>query len=315
MRKNSLLALLTGLAVGDALGVPVEFRRRGSFRVTDMQGYGTHNQPPGTWSDDTSLTLALADTIRPGKDGCPVLEDIAQGFVNWYCHAAYTAHGQVFDIGNATAQAIQRLREGIPPAQAGARGEHENGNGSLMRIAPLAIYLYGLEDHRLRFAIVRDVSSLTHAHPWSVTACLILVDYLDRLCQGQDKAQAYEELRKEFAGNYPCVDQATLARFARILERDIRKIPEREISGSGFVIHTLEAALWAFLTRDSYSDAVLAAVNLGDDTDTTGAVTGALAGLYYGCEAIPASWRRQLAASSMIENIARKMPSWNTQEQ
>ena len=130
MRKNSLLALLTGLAVGDALGVPVEFRRRGSFRVTDMQGYGTHNQPPGTWSDDTSLTLALADTIRPGKDGCPVLEDIAQGFVNWYCHAAYTAHGQVFDIGNATAQAIQRLREGIPPAQAGARGEHENGNAT-----------------------------------------------------------------------------------------------------------------------------------------------------------------------------------------
>ena len=307
---NRLLALLTGLAVGDATGVPVEFQRRGTFHVTDMQGYGTHNQPPGTWSDDTSLTLALADRIRPDKEGYPVLSDIAQGFVDWYFHAAYTPHGKVFDVGNATAKAITRLKQGVPPVQAGVRGEHENGNGGLMRIAPLALYLEGLGGREKRFAIVRDISSLTHAHPWSVAACVLFVEYLDRLCQGQDKQAAYEKLRKDFAHGHPCISQATLAKFARILTKDIREISEREISGSGFVIHTLEASLWAFLTTDNYRDAVLKAVNLGDDTDTTGAVTGALAGLYYGYEAIPLEWRTMLAAREMIESIADKMPCW-----
>lgn len=179
-----------------------------------------------------------------------------------------------------------------------------------MRIAPLALYLEGLGGREKRFAIVRDISSLTHAHPWSVAACVLFVEYLDKILQGSDKDVAYEKLREDFAHGHPCIGEATLAKFTRVLHQDIREIPEGEIKGSGFVIHTLEASLWAFLTTDNYRDAILKAVNLGDDTDTTGAVTGALAGLYYGYDTVPQEWRKLLVAREMIGSIANKMPCW-----
>lgn len=306
------LALIVGVAVGDALGVPVEFKKRGTFRVTEMQGCGTHNQPPGTWSDDTSLTLALADNLFPdGVQDTPDLESIAWGFTEWYDNAAYTPHGKVFDVGNATAKAVKRLKEGVAPEQAGGAGERDNGNGSLMRIAPLAFYMYGIQKPEERFRIVKAVSSLTHAHEWSVAACYIYVEMLNKLRMGRKKKEAYTELREDFARGVPFIDKATLARFGRILENDISALPEEEIRSSGFVIDTLEAALWCFLTTDTYKDAVLKAVNLGDDADTTGAVTGGLAGLAYGLESIPQKWRDQLAAHEEVRRIAVKMPRWD----
>lgn len=275
------LALILGVAVGDALGVPVEFKKRGTFHVTSMQGYGTHHQPPGTWSDDTSLTLALADNLLADGDR-PDLECIAWGFTEWYDKAAYTPYGKVFDVGNATAAAIKRLKKGVAPEKAGGADERDNGNGSLMRVAPLAFYMFGIRDAEERFRIVRDVSSLTHAHEWSVAACYIYVEMLNKLRMGRKKKAAYAELREDFARGVPFISKATLAKFVRILENDISLLPEEDIRSSGFVIDTLEAALWCFLTTDNYKDAVLKAVNLGEDTDTTGAVTGALAGLAYG---------------------------------
>lgn len=294
------LALLLGVAVGDALGVPVEFRARGTFHVTGMQGYGTHNQPPGTWSDDTSLTLALADALLP--DQCS-MERIAAGFRNWYFHAAYTAHGKVFDVGNATARAIRRLQEGCAPEKAGGSGEQDNGNGSLMRIAPLVFFLSGTDDPRTRFALVKKVSSITHAHSWSVAACFLYIELLDKILKGRSGAAGYEELKEEFR-HHSFLHPATLARFDRLLKGDIRRLAERDIRSSGFVVDTLEAAVWCFLTTDNYRDAVLKAVNLGEDTDTTGAVTGALAGLAYGTRGIPGVWRRQLAGIEEIRRIA-----------
>lgn len=302
------LALILGVAVGDALGVPVEFKARGTFLVTGMQGYGTHNQPPGTWSDDTSLTLALADNLLPDTYQ---LSDIAWGFKDWYDNAAYTPHGKVFDVGNATAKAIKRLKDGTAPEKAGGAGERDNGNGSLMRIAPLAFYMYGIQKPEERFRIVRDVSSLTHAHEWSVAACYIYVEMLNKLRMGRKKKAAYAELREDFARGVPFISKATLAKFVRILENDIGALPEEEIRSSGFVIDTLEAAFWCFLTTDNYKDAVLKAVNLGDDTDTTAAVTGALAGLAYGLDSIPQEWLDQLAAYDEVRRIAVKMPRWN----
>lgn len=306
------LALILGVAVGDALGVPVEFKARGTFLVTGMQGYGTHNQPPGTWSDDTSLTLALADNLFPdGVQDTPDLESIAWGFTEWYDNAAYTPHGKVFDVGDATAKAVKRLKEGVVPEQAGGAGERDNGNGSLMRIAPLTFYMFGIRKPEERFRIVKAVSSLTHAHAWSVAACYIYVEMLNKLRMGRKKKEAYAELREDFARGMPFISKPTLAKFVRILENDISTLPEKDIRSSGFVIDTLEAAFWCFLTTANYKDAVLKAVNLGDDTDTTGAVTGALAGLAYGLDSIPQEWLNQLAAYEEVRRIAVKMPRWD----
>lgn len=304
------LALIMGLAVGDALGVPVEFMQRGTFHVTGMQGYGTHHQPPGTWSDDTSLTLALADNLLAGGNR-PNLECIAWGFIEWYDKAAYTPYGKVFDVGNATAEAIGRLKKGVAPEKAGGSGVRDNGNGSLMRIAPLTFYMSGIRKAEERFRIVREVSSLTHAHEWSVAACYIYVEMLNKLRMGRTRKVAYAELREDFARGVRFISKGTLARFGRILENDISLLPEEDIRSSGFVIDTLEAAFWSFLTTDTYRDAVLKAVNLGEDTDTTGAVTGAMAGLAYGLDAIPQEWRDQLATGEEIRRIAIKMPRWD----
>lgn len=304
------LALILGVAVGDALGVPVEFKKRGTFHVTGMQGHGTYDQPLGTWSDDTSLTLALADNLLAGGDR-PDLECIAWGFTQWYDKAAYTPHGKVFDVGNATAEAIKRLKKGVAPEKAGGTGERDNGNGSLMRIAPLTFYMFGIRSAEERFRIVREVSSITHAHEWSVAACYIYVEMLNKLRMGRKKKAAYAELREDFARGVPFISKATLGKFVRILENDISTLPEEDIRSSGFVIDTLEAAFWCFMTTDNYRDAVLKAVNLGDDTDTTGAVTGALAALAYGLDSIPQEWREQLAAYDEVRRIAVAMPRWD----
>jgi ADP-ribosylglycohydrolase len=174
--NNKISSLLLGLAVGDALGVPWEFRQRGSFHCDDMSGYGTHNQPPGTWSDDTSLALCLADSLSRGFS----LEDTARNFVKWHDEAAFTAHGAVFDIGISTARAISRLKTGIAPDKAGCAGVNENGNGSLMRIVPLVFYLADKPETE-RFRLTKAVSSITHAHPWSVAMCFIYLEYVNSL--------------------------------------------------------------------------------------------------------------------------------------
>lgn len=214
-------------------------------------------------------------------------------------------------MGNATAAAIKRLKKGVAPEKAGGTGEKDNGNGSLMRIAPLAFYMFGIRNAEERFRIVRDVSSITHAHEWSVAACYIYVEMLNKLRMGRKPKAAYTELREDFSRGVPFISKATLAKFDRILGDDISTLPEGEIRSSGFVIDTLEAAFWCFMTTDNYKDAVLKAVNLGDDTDTTGAVTGALAGLVYGLDGIPQEWLDQLASREEVRRIAIKMPRWD----
>jgi ADP-ribosylglycohydrolase len=168
-----------------------------------------------------------------------------------------------------------------------------------MRIAPLVFCLAG-KPAAERFKITKSVSSITHAHPWSVAACFIYLEYLRKLLAGMDRDAAYAELRSDFRGGSPYIGGDTLVKFSRILRTDIRSLTESGIRSGGFVIDTLEAAMWCFLTTDNYRDAVLKAVNLGDDTDTTAAVTGALAGLVYGADSIPAGWMESLAASGDI---------------
>ncbi|MGI4871541.1 MAG: ADP-ribosylglycohydrolase family protein [Janthinobacterium lividum] len=311
-------AALLGLAVGDALGVPVEFMDREARRrdpVTDMRAYGTHHQPAGTWSDDSSLTFCLAETLaRPGE---PDLDDFGRRALNWLDNAYWTAHHNVFDVGIATADALRQLRNGKSPLLSGGTDEYSNGNGSLMRILPLA---FTVKDWPIteRFRAVQEVSCVTHAHIRSVVACFIYVEMARQLLLGLDILDAYQAMQQtvnEFLVPGTLVEEAELLQFHRILQ--LRREPydgqpladclEDKISSSGYVVHTLEAALWCLLRYSSYPETVLAAVNLGDDTDTTGAVAGGLAGLAYGEGAIPAEWLAVLARRADIEDLAGRL--------
>ncbi len=254
-RAATLRDCVYGMAVGDALGVPYEFMERGSFECTDMVGGGVHGRAPGTWSDDTSMALAICDSYRElGHIDC---DDIRKRFNAWYSNSAYTVDG-LFDVGNATAHALNSGH--------GCDGEMDNGNGSIMRTVPLA-FMDATDDE------VRDVSAITHAHRISTDACVRIVDIARRLAAGESVADAVG---------------------ARDEDVD-------DVRSSGFVLDTYDAALWCLANTDNYADCVLRAVNLGEDSDTTAAVAGALAGIVYGMDAIPAEWLDTLRGKDVIE--------------
>jgi ADP-ribosylglycohydrolase len=304
---DRIAALLFGIAAGDALGVPVEFKSKESLKknpVTGMTGYGTHNQPPGTWSDDSSLTFCLAEALTDGFD----LNRTGQNFVKWLDEGYWTARGSVFDVGIATGRALERIRQGVRPDLAGGREEGDNGNGSLMRIAPLLFYLADKPVNE-RYEITRQVSSLTHGHVRSVIACFYYLEFARLLLEGRDKMEIYRRLQTEIPAyllSLP-VEKKETELFSRLLKGNIHELPEEEIESSGYVVHTLEAAVWCLLTTGSYRDAVLKAVNLGEDTDTTAAVVGGLAGLLYGLENIPSDWRKQIAGREAVAELAERL--------
>ena len=248
-----------GLAVGDALGVPYEFRPRGSFTCDGMVGHGAHDQPAGTWSDDTSMAIATCDSIR--ACGRIDVKDMRSRFVRWYRDGAYTVDG-LFDIGGTTARALSRGY--------GCAGERDNGNGSLMRIAPLA-FTDATDDE------VRAVSAITHVHATSCDACTALVHAARLLASGERPRDVARRL----------VD----------LDAD-----EAAIRSGGYVLDTLHAALWCLGTTGDYPSCAIRAVNLGDDTDTTAAVAGALAGIAYGLEGIPGEWLHRLRGKDVIDS-------------
>lgn len=300
-------ALLLGLTVGDSLGVPVEFYDREDLKrnpVIEMQGYGTHNQPEGTFSDDSSLTFCLAEALTEGFD----LKTIAHNFIKWYSQGFWTARGQVFDIGNATRHAIYRLTEGVNPEQAGGRSSKDNGNGSLMRISPLLFYIKDKPINE-RYAITRQVSSITHGHVRSIIACFYFLEFARLLLLNKNKFEAYRELKSMIPVflNSSSIDSEEIHLFNRLLTENIYELEEDEIYSSGYVIHTLEASIWCILRTSSYKDAVLLAVNLGDDSDTTGEVVGGLAGILYGLKSIPEEWLSKLARRNDIENLAERL--------
>ncbi|SEW32388.1 ADP-ribosylglycohydrolase family protein [Chitinophaga arvensicola] len=310
MEKSSIdqiKAALFGLAVGDALGVPVEFREREGLQlhpVTDMMAYGTHHQPAGTWSDDSSLAFCLAEALT-NRFSLPL---IAQYFIDWRYKNFWTPHGTVFDIGITTQEAIERLAKGIEPVLAGGFYEDENGNGSLMRILPLLFYV---KDKPVteRFELTKAVSSLTHGHIRAIIACFYYLEFARLLLERPDKMKAFYSLQQTvplFLKEYG-IPSKEVVLFNRLLQEDLQYVSAATIQSGGYVLHTLEASIWCILTTDNYADAVLQAVNLGRDTDTTAAVTGGLAGLLYGQEAIPGRWISVLARKEDIEDLAVRM--------
>jgi ADP-ribosyl-[dinitrogen reductase] hydrolase len=303
MTRDQVYGGLFGVAIGDALGVPAEFTSRASLKldpIKDYVGYKSHRQPPGTFSDDSSLTFCLAASLCNGYD----LRDIGNRFIQWHDGAYWTAGGHVFDIGMTTSRAIARLKKGIQPDLAGDIEEDANGNGSLMRILPLLFYIKGM-DIEQRFEITKAVSSITHSHIRSVIACFYYLEFALCLLKGQDKQLAYTATGATVSAfiKEKGIPQKEVDLFAPLLTADIRQQSIDSISSSGYVMSTLQASMYCFMTTDNFRDAVLMAVNLGNDTDTTAAVTGGLAGLYYGFNAIPAQWRSGIKRSADILDL------------
>ncbi|WP_428230988.1 ADP-ribosylglycohydrolase family protein [Flavobacterium sp.] len=308
MMNNKIESGLFGLAIGDALGVPVEFYSRNSLKqnpVSEMIGYGTHYQPLGTWSDDSSLVFCLAESLCKDYD----LFDIGRNFVKWYSTELWTPHGKVFDIGIATRNAIHNIAKGHEPELCGGFEEKDNGNGSLMRILPLVFYLQKEKDIDVIYQKVKAVSSITHAHFRSVFACFIYVIYCFEILKGKNKKEAYTEMQNllsDFLKDKE-YNPKEIQLFDRILQNDISGYPENEIASSGYVLHSLEASFWCFLNSDTYEETVLKAVNLGEDTDTTAAIAGGLAGIYYGIENIPVKWIENLVRTNDIKDLAERL--------
>lgn len=307
INKNIIKSVLFGVSVGDALGVPVEFNNRQTIMknpVKNMIGYGTYNLPAGTWSDDSSLTFCLAEALTHNFD----LNLIGQNFVKWTHENFWTPYGYVFDIGIATRQAISRLANGEKPELSGGFDETDNGNGSLMRILPLLFYLLDKPISE-RYDITKKVSSITHGHIRSVISCFYYLEFAKQIVEGKKKFEIYRNLQSEVTNHLTLlsINPKEIELFDRLLKSDIHKLDEDQIHSSGYVLHTLEASIWCLLTTESYKEAVLRAVNLGSDTDTTGAVTGGLAGLLYGFENIPSNWIEQIARKDDIENLAERL--------
>ena len=305
--RDTYKVILFGIAIGDALGVPVEFKSRQSIAenpVIDMAGFGTYNLPAGTFSDDSSLAFCLAEALTEEFS----IQKVADNFVKWLNQNYWTPTGTVFDVGIATSQAIVRLMKGCKPELAGGNDISDNGNGSLMRILPLLMHIKDkpVED---RYRIIKQVSSITHRHIRSVIACFYYLEFARNILNGMNKHQAYENLKIKFPQYLYSlsIHPEEIKLFSRILEQNIFELDEDKIFSSGYVIHTLEAGIWCLLTTSDYKEAVLKAINLGNDTDTTGAVTGGLAGLLYGWETIPENWIEKVARKDDIENLAERM--------
>ncbi|MBE8949553.1 MAG: ADP-ribosylglycohydrolase family protein [Quinella sp. 3Q1] len=305
MDAKILKGMLLGLATGDALGVPVEFESRLTLRaepVENMRAFGSWNQPAGTWSDDTSLTIAAMESItRRGKLD---YQDVMENFLRWYERDDFTATGERFDIGNTTRSAIVRFsRKLLPPTKCGATEENSNGNGSLMRILPATIYLYGTRGKigGDELKIIHEFSALTHGHIISCMACGIYSLIAAQILNGKNISEAFS-IGMDAAKNFYGTNDA-FKNFSRLCDENFAALPEDKISSSGYVVDTLEATLWCLLNTADYKTLALKAVNLGGDTDTTAAVAGGLAGIFYGAESIPAEWLATLKRRDYLEKI------------
>ena len=306
-KDKKILDGIIGFAIGDALGVPAEFKSRNELKINpivDMIEGGAHNQEKGTFSDDTSMTLATMDSIISKK--VIDTEDLAKKFVDWYRKSEYTATGKIFDIGDTTRQALAKFELKIDKAvNCGGVGEYDNGNGSLMRLLPIVYYIYYKKiDNEIKiYNIVKEVSSITHAHEISVLGCYIYTRYCLLLLEGNDKFEAYKKLQQL---NYSMFSKNTFNRYERILIGNILSESEDDISSSGYVVSTLEAVMWLFLNSNDYNSTILKAVNLGNDTDTIAAITGSLLGIYYGLDSINDKWRLSLKKYDYIIDLCKK---------
>ncbi|MFZ6873816.1 ADP-ribosylglycohydrolase family protein [Undibacterium sp. Di27W] len=286
--QQRYLGTLAGLACGDAVGTTVEFSARGSFTpVTDMVGRGPFGLQAGEWTDDTSMALCLAESLL-SKDGFDAKDQMGR-YLNWWKWGYLSSTGLCFDIGNTVRAALSRYASSGEP-YCGLDDPRTAGNGSLMRLAPVAMFAY--PDIAAAVHYAAESSRTTHAAPEAIQCCQLLAALLCRLFAGCSKADLF--------GSLPFTP--TEPKVLAISQTSFMSKSRDEIIGSGYSVASLEASLWCFMHTDNFKDAILMATNLGDDADTTAAITGQLAGAYYGIAGIPAEWLQRLA---MREDILR----------
>jgi ADP-ribosylglycohydrolase len=302
--KNSLY----GFIVGDAMGVPVEFEDREKLinkPVTSMLGYGSHDVEAGVYSDDTSMTLATMDSIIK-QNGIINYNDIADKFCNWVNNNEYTATNKVFDIGMTTKYAlIKYFNNKIDATMCGGTNINENGNGSLMRMLPIALYCFykNIKGDNEIFTLVKNSSSITHAHDISILGCYIYVRYVISLLETKNKISSYNFIKKL---DYSMFIEEVKLEYSRILFSDISTLNINDINSSGYVVNTLEAVFWIILNCSNYNESIIGAINLGGDTDTIGAITGSIAGILYGYDNISKRWISKLKNKDYIDEIIIK---------
>lgn len=294
---NSVL----GFAIGDAMGVPVEFKKREELienPIVNMEGYGTYDVSSGVWSDDTSMVLATIDSLISLHE--INYEDIMKRFCDWINEAKYTATGVVFDIGINTKESILKYyMNKVDPIKCGGASINNNGNGALMRMLPIALYTYyeDIVDDRL-LDIVKKASSLTHGHEYSIMGSYIFVKYVHFILAGYNKFKAYEKVKEL---NYYKFSENARRVYKRFLTTDIYKLDLDYIKSSSYVVDTLEAVIWTFLNTNSFVESIIGAINLGDDTDTIGALVGALSGMVYG---INEKWLNEIKNKEELISLA-----------
>ena len=345
MTENTNIWLdgIMGVVAGDALGCPVQFESREEVSrhpVTGMRGYGTFHLPEGSWTDDSSLTLALLESIRRLKRIDP--DDIMENFMKWLYDGDFTPYGEAYDIGRGTMQAIGRYKRNRKWKKCGGDEEWNNGNGSLMRILPACIYCsemlrsgkYAVSD---AIKTIHAVGGLTHAHIRSNIACGLYFFMADQILtdssspqdclpdSSRDALQGTSQASHQASPRNPLqsslqtglnrgftfyesylADKENLHCYDRLRNLDsFAALPSDRIKSSGYVVDALEAAVWSLITTDTFDQALLKAVNLGYDTDTTAAIAGGLAGLYYGYGAVPADWLKAVKRREWIEEMCR----------
>ena len=276
---SKIINSILGFTIGDAMGVPIEFENREKLLkkpITKMEGFGNYDVPSGVWSDDTSLTLATIDSIL--QNHSINYEDLIKKFCDFLNFAKYTATGIVFDIGKTTKESLMRYyNEKKNYNECGSLDI--NSNGSLMRMLPIALYTYydDISEEKL-LEIIKKTSSLTHGHEFSILGCYIYVKYIHFILSGYDKFTAYQKIKN--LNLYKFSEDARRC-YKRFLTTDIYKLDLDYIKSSSYIVDTLETVIWTFLNTNSFMEAIVGSINLGGDTDTIGALTGALAGLIY----------------------------------
>ncbi len=299
---------LLGLACGDAVGTTVEFQSRGSFTpLDDMVGGGPFGLRAGQWTDDTSMALCLAASLV--EQGRFDAKDQMERYVRWWREGYMSSTGHCFDIGVTTSAALSRyLSTGDPFA--GSTSSRSAGNGSLMRLAPVPLFYYPDGQAAIRFAA--DSSRTTHGAAEAVDACRLFAAMLVAALAGAAKEELLFAAGAAFAAGSQT--EPLQPAIAAIAAGDYRDKTAAQIQGSGYVVKSLEAALWCFWRTDDYRSAMLAAANLGDDADTTAAVCGQIAGAFYGAAAIPAEWRSRLHMAAEITALADALLARNNPE-
>lgn len=291
---NRHLGCLLGLAIGDAVGTTVEFSSRGSFvPVTEMTGGGPFRLNPGEWTDDTSMALCLAESLIECGGFDP--SDQMERYCRWWRDGHLSSNGRCFDIGITVSGALRRF-ETTGEAFAGSTAPNTAGTGSIMRLAPVPMFASDVSRKQFAYRVNRPAPP--HGADECLDACHVLGALLHHLINGASKEEALNRIRDEEVGS-PSI--------RAIIDGSYLEKNEADVRATGYVVHTLEAALWSFARTTNFRDAVLMAVNLGDDADTTGAVCGQIAGAFYGAEGIPARWRELLAKRELITDLAARL--------